>query len=184
MTALGAVATGAAAVGNAAIGQLAVGRAAVGRLVIRSAKVKRLEIDELTVHQMQLAGPPGIATRERASEWVAAYERAWRTAGTEPLAELFTADAIYTPGPWEEPHRGLDAIAAFWAKERQSPDEAFTFTSTPVAVDGDTAIVRTDVIYDAPRNTRFRNLWVIAFTPDGHVRSFEEWPIAPGEASS
>jgi hypothetical protein len=50
--------------------------------------------------------------------WVALYERAWRTPGTELLAELFAAEATYQTAPFEEPFQGLSAIAAMWEAER------------------------------------------------------------------
>ena len=43
--------------------------------------------------------------------WVALYERAWRTPGTELLAEMFAPGATYQTAPFEEPVRGLPAIA-------------------------------------------------------------------------
>ncbi|MET7747643.1 hypothetical protein [Micromonospora sp. NPDC005367] len=33
--------------------------------------------------------------RKRVDGWIAAYEQAWRTPGTDPLVTLFTADASY-----------------------------------------------------------------------------------------
>jgi SnoaL-like protein len=77
--------------------------------------------------------------RAQLTDWIAAYERAWRTPGTEVLAELFTEDADYSTAPYENPHVGLDAIAAMWDAERIGPDEAFEMTSQVVAVEGDTA---------------------------------------------
>jgi len=56
--------------------------------------------------------------------WLAGYERAWRTAGTASLAELFTGDATYQPAPYEKPLAGLNAIAEMWEAEREGPDEA------------------------------------------------------------
>ena len=38
--------------------------------------------------------------RDGVAAWVAAYERAWRSAGTEALTELFTTDATYQQGPF------------------------------------------------------------------------------------
>ena len=43
--------------------------------------------------------------------WVGLYERAWRTPGTELLAELFAPEATYQTAPFEEPFQGLPAIA-------------------------------------------------------------------------
>ena len=46
--------------------------------------------------------------------WVASYERAWRTPGTEHLALLFAAAARYLPSPWARAADGLDEIERFW----------------------------------------------------------------------
>lgn len=113
--------------------------------------------------------------------WVARYERLWRTAGTEGLAELFSADATYLPSPWAEPLRGLAAIAAFWEGARRGPDESFEMSSEVVAVDGAVAVVRVDVAYGPPDGQRWRDLWVLRFDGDGLCTSFEEWPFAPGQ---
>ena len=52
--------------------------------------------------------------RPQLSEWLVRYERAWRTPGTEVLADLFTEDAAYSTAPYENPHLGLVAIAGMW----------------------------------------------------------------------
>jgi len=59
--------------------------------------------------------------REQVSDWVAAYERAWRAPGTGALAGIFTQDATYRQSPYEEPITGLPAIAAMWDAERGCP---------------------------------------------------------------
>lgn len=127
-------------------------------------------------------GHNGGMDRTTVERWVADYERLWRTAGTEQLAELFAQDASYLPSPWSQPVDGLDAIARFWDAERDGPDEAFTMSSEIVAVDGATAVVRVFVTYDAPGGRSWRDLWVLRFTEDGRCSSFEEWPFAPPQA--
>jgi hypothetical protein len=52
--------------------------------------------------------------RAELSDWVSGYERAWRTPGTEALAELFAAGASYRMGPYEPAAEGLDEIAELW----------------------------------------------------------------------
>ncbi len=106
------------------------------------------------------------------------YERAWRTPGTDALAELFTEDASYSQGPYREPVRGLAAIAAMWEAERDGPDEVFTMAGEVVAVDGDTGVVRVEVRYGEPVR-EYRDLWIVRFADDGRCRQFEEWPYAP-----
>lgn len=116
----------------------------------------------------------------RVRDWIAGYERAWRTPGAEPLAELFSADATYLQGPYRDPVVGLPAIARMWEAERDGPAEVFTMTSEVVAVDGDVAVARIEVHYgDPPGRTEFRDLWIMRFDAGGRCTSFEEWPFSP-----
>jgi len=117
--------------------------------------------------------------REQVRDWVAAYERAWRAPGTGALAEIFTADASYRQGPYDDPVAGLGAIGAMWEKERDGPGEVFRMTSDVVAADGDTAVVRVEVGYGDPVRQEFRDLWIVRFAGDGRCASFEEWPFWP-----
>jgi ketosteroid isomerase-like protein len=118
--------------------------------------------------------------RDEVTRWVAAYEAAWRTAGTEPLAALFTDDASYRMSPYEEPVVGLPAIAELWEAERDGPDESFSMTHEIVAVEDERAVVFVEVHYEQPEG-EFRDLWVMRFAPDGRCAAFEEWPYAPGQ---
>jgi len=118
-----------------------------------------------------------MASHHRIEEWIAAYERVWRTAGTERLAELFAEGATYSMGPFEEPAVGLAAIAELWERERRGPDEEFEMRHEVVAVEGDTAVVRIEVRYGQPQHLHYRDLWIVSFAADGRCRSFEEWPF-------
>lgn len=88
--------------------------------------------------------------RAALTRWIEAYERAWRTRGVDALVSLFTEDATYRTAPFEEPFRGLPAIAAMWEEEREGPGEAFELESEVVAVEGDTGVVRLEVRYGDP----------------------------------
>jgi hypothetical protein len=128
---------------------------------------------------------PRAVDRAAARDWVAGYERAWRTAGTDGLGELFASEATYQPAPFAEPIRGLGPIAAMWEAERAGPDEPFTMTSEVVAVEGDTAVIRVEVQYGPPRHTLYRDLWIVRFDAHGRCAAFEEWPFwPPGTAGS
>lgn len=120
--------------------------------------------------------------RDDVRAWVEAYERVWRTAGTNALAELFTPDVTYLPSPWATPIRSLVRLAEFWDRERDGPDEVFALTSSVVAVDGDTAVVRVAVDYGDPVTSRWLDLWVLRFDEAGRCQAFEEWPFAPDQA--
>jgi ketosteroid isomerase-like protein len=112
-------------------------------------------------------------------EWVEGYERAWRSAVTESLRELFAEDATYRMSPYEEPARGIAAIAELWEREREGPDEPFEMRHAIVAVEGDTAVVRVEVQYGGPERLQYRDLWVVRFAADGRCLEFEEWPFWP-----
>jgi hypothetical protein len=118
-------------------------------------------------------------TREELQHWVAAYERAWRTAGTETLAEIFAPDAMYQTAPFAAPHHGLAAIALLWDAERAGPDEEFTLMAEVVAVEGNTGVVRLHVQYGDPLNQEYRDLWIVTLDASGRCTAFEEWPYWP-----
>jgi hypothetical protein len=117
--------------------------------------------------------------REAFERWIAAYEKAWRTPGTAPLDDLFVDYATYSTAPVEEPYRGREAIAEFWERNREGPDEEFTMRSQIIAAEDDTAVARVDVQYGGANPKQFRDLWVISLEPDERCRRFEEWPFAP-----
>ena len=119
-----------------------------------------------------------MTDRTAVAAWVEGYQRAWRTAGTESLGALFTDDATYSVAPYAALVEGRAAIDELWDKERTGPDEHFTMRWEPVAVEGDNAVVRVEVEYQ-DTGEEYRDLWVIAFAPDGRCRVFEEWPFAP-----
>jgi ketosteroid isomerase-like protein len=108
--------------------------------------------------------------------WIENYERAWRTAGTVLLPELFTEDATYRHSPYAEPVAGLAAIARDWEAEREGAAEVFSMTTEIVAVEGDTGVARAEVRYE---RAEFRDLWVVRFAPDGRCAAFEEWWFEP-----
>jgi ketosteroid isomerase-like protein len=122
-----------------------------------------------------------MASRADVEAWIAAYERAWRTAGADLLRDLFTADATYRMSPYAQPASGLDEIAALWEREREGPEESFEMGHEIVAVEGDTGVVRVEVSYGEPRRGEYRDLWIVRLAADGRCREFEEWPFWPGQ---
>jgi hypothetical protein len=97
--------------------------------------------------------------------WIELYERAWRTAATDLLTELFASGATYQTAPFEEPYRGLPAIAAMWQARRAGPDEVFAMRSEIVAVERDTGVARVEVRYGDPVGQQWRDLWGGALRP-------------------
>lgn len=122
---------------------------------------------------------PAPLDHDRFLAWLDAYERAWRTAGTDLLAELFADDAEYRLSPYEPPRVGLAAIAAMWEEQRDSPDEPFTMTREVVAVDGATGVARVEVRYGDPVTQEYTDLWLVTFDATGRATRYEEWAYWP-----
>jgi ketosteroid isomerase-like protein len=120
-----------------------------------------------------------VTDRANVSRWLAGYEAAWRSPGTDRLADLFTVDATYLQSPYQQAVTGLDAIRQMWEDERAGPDEVFTLATEIIAVDGPTAVVRAEVWYAGPPHQEYRDLWVIRLADDGRCHWFEEWPYWP-----
>lgn len=113
-------------------------------------------------------------------DWVDRYEHAWRSPGTDALADVFIDDAVYRHSPYADPVVGRTAIAAHWEAERDGPDEVFALATEVVAVDGDSGVARALVRYGDPVVQEYSDLWVVRF--DGaRAREFEEWPFWPGK---
>jgi len=125
-----------------------------------------------------------VTDRVTIQRWLAGYEAAWRAAGTEGLADLFTRDATYLKSPYEQPVSGLGAIKRMWEEEREGPDEVFTLVTDVIAVDGPVTVVRAEVSYGDPPRQEYRDLWVIRLAGDGRCTWFEEWPYWPGRPYS
>ncbi len=120
-------------------------------------------------------------TRDQVLEWVAGYQRAWRSGDLEAVTRLFTPDAHYRASPYEDPEIGHAAIQAFWLDDE---GRDFTMSAEPLAVDGRMAVVRVDVNYGEPQPQEYRDLWVLRFADDGRVKDYEEWAYWPGKPYS
>ena len=121
--------------------------------------------------------------RKHVEDWLATYERLWRTPGTDALVTLFTEDASYQQGPYWTPVVGLPAIARMWEKQRKGPDEVFQLTTEIVAVEGDTAVSRQEVRYGDPVDQEYRDLWVMRFADDGRCRLIRGVAVLAGTAA-
>ena len=119
--------------------------------------------------QAPQSGLMAVVRRDHVARWLEGYEEAWRTPGTERLAELFTPDVRYSSSPWAEPVVGLDDLALFWEAERDGPDEAFAMSSEVIAIEAETAVVRcVGRVRQRPRHPVARSLGP-ALRPGGTV---------------
>ena len=119
--------------------------------------------------------------RDEVVRWVGQYERAWRDGDTEAVAALFSDDAAYRASPYEPSTVGHDAIKGLWLDD---PGTRFSMSARVVAVDGDVAVVRVDVVYGHRASRSTGTCGSCASRPDGRVADFEEWAYWPGKPYS
>jgi ketosteroid isomerase-like protein len=115
--------------------------------------------------------------REHVRDWVERYIVAWESDDPADVADLFTEDARYLTGPFDEAWEGRDAIVREWVARGDSGTE-FGFAFDVMAVAGDLGIVTAETVY--PDHT-YRNIWFVRLTDDGRASEFSEWWVESPE---
>ena len=54
-------------------------------------------------------------------------------------------------------------------------------SASVLAVEGDVAVVRVDVVYETPEVEEYKDVWILRFDSDGRVADYEEWAYWPGK---
>ncbi len=121
-----------------------------------------------------------MVTRDAVAAWLEAYVRAWETYDADTIGALFSEDAAYYYGPYDEPVRGRGAIVATWLDEgRRDPPGTYAARYEPVAVEGDVAVANGRSRYfeadGATPRTEYDNIFVIRFDAAGRCAEFREW---------
>lgn len=127
-------------------------------------------------------------THAELQDWLDRYIAAWRANEPEPIAALFTEDAVYRYTPYGgEDHalRGHGAIVDGWLAEGDDPD-AWDARYEPYAIEGDRAVAtgwsRYDATDGAPART-FHNVFLLRFAADGRCTEFTELFMLEGGAT-
>ena len=107
-------------------------------------------------------------------EWVDRYVRTWNSNEATDIAGLFTNDAVYYTGPWDEPWQGREAIVRGWLGRKDEPGTT-TFHYKVLATGPDLGVVRGWTQYHDEPPREYSNLWVIRFGSDGRCQEFTEW---------
>ncbi|HSI99659.1 MAG TPA: nuclear transport factor 2 family protein [Patescibacteria group bacterium] len=118
-------------------------------------------------------------THAELQDWLDRYIAAWRANEAEPIAALFTEDAVYHYTPYggeDDALRGHAAIVDGWLAEGDEPD-SWEARYEPYAIDGDRAVAtgwsRYAATDDAPART-FHNVFLLRFAADGRCSEFTE----------
>lgn len=115
-----------------------------------------------------------------AEAWMRAYLSAWSSDAPADIAALFTEDAVYRPGPFDEPWEGHDAIVREWVACGDSALE-WSFEYDVVAHQGDTFVVTGITDYPGGTGrayksaTTYANVWIVQLAQDGRASEFTEY---------
>lgn len=119
-----------------------------------------------------------MASTAGVAAWLNAYSEAWRTYDPQAIGALFSADAAYYYGPFDEPVRGREAIVESWLAHPDAPG-TFEGRYAPSVVEGDMAVANGRSRYfesdGATLKTEFDNIFVLHFDADGRCTEFREW---------
>jgi SnoaL-like domain len=133
----------------------------------------------------------GGITRDALMAWLEAHDAAWRASDPAAIAELFSEDAVYHTGPWDEPWRGIpgpfrgrDGIAAGWLAGNIAGERFETWTDILAIEDRRTVVRRQITYFDVAGSveSRWDTCWLIDFDADGRCAEYQEWYVeAPAE---
>jgi uncharacterized protein (TIGR02246 family) len=117
-------------------------------------------------------------TLDELDRWLDAYGRAWERKDSAAFVGCFADDALYAWGPWTEPLRGRDEIAARF-EQAVSRQHDVRFGHEPVAVTPDgRGIARWWVSMDVPGTGRVEEdegIFLVTLRSDGLCTEFREW---------
>ncbi len=107
--------------------------------------------------------------------WTDDYVKAWNSNDPDDIRALFTEDATYLTGPFDEPWQGVEKIVEQWIEEKDEPGTT-QFRYDVIVVDGDTGVVQGVTDYSAPPPPRtYGNIWVIRLADDGRASYYLEF---------
>ena len=109
-------------------------------------------------------------SRDTVTSWVESYRRAWESNDPAAIADLFTPDAAYLPGPFDPPWTGRETIVREWLGRRDEPGQT-TFRYEVLAAEPGVGVVRGWTSYREP-DREYSNVWLIRLAPDRRCHEF------------
>jgi uncharacterized protein (TIGR02246 family) len=103
------------------------------------------------------------------------YLKAWNSNDPKDIGQLFSDDAAYLTGPFDEPWTGREEIIRSWLERKDEPG-SFRFRYQILAASDDTAVVRGWTEYFEP-DREYSNIWVIKLNDQKQCTEFTEWWI-------
>jgi ketosteroid isomerase-like protein len=110
-----------------------------------------------------------------AREWLDAYGEAWRRGDDEALADLFTADAVYSPHPFRRPLIGVEAIRGYWRDSTATQEELDLRYGTPLVVGNRVVVEWWASMRDDGREITLPGCLLMRFRPGGRCQELREY---------
>jgi hypothetical protein len=112
---------------------------------------------------------------EAAGRWLEAYGRAWEGRDPDAAADLFTEDASYAWGPFEEPLRGQGAIRRRWAEATEAQRNVRFGSEVLGAVDAGAVARWWCAFAVGEAHIELEGIFLVSLTADERCRDFREW---------
>ncbi|MBA3432100.1 MAG: nuclear transport factor 2 family protein [Actinobacteria bacterium] len=106
-------------------------------------------------------------------QWADRYVVAWNTNQPDDIGRLFSTDALYLTGPFDEPWRGRRQIVEQWIERKDEPGNT-EFDFDVIATEGDLGVVQGAAFYKEPP-IEYSNIWVIRLNQEGQATYYAEW---------
>jgi hypothetical protein len=105
-------------------------------------------------------------------KWLKSYVKAWKSNDANQIGDLFTKNALYSTGPFDEPWIGRQAIIDGWLALGDQPSD-WSFDYEVLAADGNLGVMHGTTVYKS--SGTFSNIWLIKLDKDGKCKEFREW---------
>jgi uncharacterized protein (TIGR02246 family) len=113
--------------------------------------------------------------------WIEAYGRAWRDGDDAAAADLFTEDGLYRSHPFREPHRGREAIRAYWRSATSAQQDLAVRFGEPIVAGNRAAVEWWATIREDGEEVTLPGILVLRFDAAGRCEELREaWHYEPG----
>jgi ketosteroid isomerase-like protein len=110
-----------------------------------------------------------------AREWIDAYGDAWRRGDDEAVADLFTADAVYTSQPFRPPLTGVEEIRDYWRASTSTQEEVDLRFGEPMIVRNRVAVEWWARMRDGGREITLPGCLLLRFRAGGRCEELREY---------
>lgn len=116
------------------------------------------------------------------TDWLDRYRRAWIERDADAAADLFTDDALYREGPFEEPFRGRTAIREYWFTVTRPQSGVELQYGTPVVQGNRVAVEWWASFSKDGAPVTLAGEFLLVFADDGRCRELREyWAFTEGK---